>query len=160
MCIYSHSGFKALLMVPAMHAADRRSLNSNPSFDTSVTYSLTFSEFITATLVVTGQCEPCVCCLVLAIAACGREDRSKVRRGAPFANTKARHHVSRACVIVLANTVLPYTSYPSRLFTNAISKVPEPFCSAWRFGLWVLSGKRWHGPAASGHKLPRRTPRA
>src|SRR5690349_6802737 len=41
-------------MVPAMHAAERRSLNSKPSFDTSVTYSLTFSELIVAAL---GICE-------------------------------------------------------------------------------------------------------
>jgi hypothetical protein len=53
--VYSHSGFSARLIVPAMHAADRRSLNSKPSFDTRVTYSLTFSELIAAELVITSD---------------------------------------------------------------------------------------------------------
>lgn len=36
----------ALLIVPAIQAAERNSLNSKPSFDTSVTYSLIFSLLI------------------------------------------------------------------------------------------------------------------
>lgn len=92
--VHSHSGFKALLIVPAMHAADRRSLNSNPSFDTKVTYSLTFSELMAA---------------MYATELVGTGDGSMRHRSkfdeALAANTKARHHVSEDYIIVLSNTV-------------------------------------------------------
>lgn len=41
-------GSSAFLIVPAMHAAERRSLNSYPSFDTNVTYSVGFSSAMVA----------------------------------------------------------------------------------------------------------------
>jgi hypothetical protein len=47
-------------MVPAMQAADRRSLNSKPSFDTNVTYSLIFSELMAATVMTESEPGPSV----------------------------------------------------------------------------------------------------
>jgi hypothetical protein len=41
-----HEGSNAFLIVPAMHAAERRILNSYWSFETSVTYSVVFSSAI------------------------------------------------------------------------------------------------------------------
>lgn len=41
-----HSGSSAFLIVPAIQAADRRILNSKPSFETRVTYSVGLSSAI------------------------------------------------------------------------------------------------------------------
>ena len=44
-------GSSAFLIVPAIHAAERKSLNSYPSFDTRVTYSVVF---VSAILIIRG----------------------------------------------------------------------------------------------------------
>jgi hypothetical protein len=54
--MFLHNGSSAFLIVPAMHAAERRILNSKPSLETRVTYSVGLSSAIAVCGVQTGIC--------------------------------------------------------------------------------------------------------
>lgn len=142
-------------MVPAMQAADRRSLNSKPSFDTNVTYSLIFSELMAATVMTESEPGPSVYYLVLAIEACGREDRRRSFREhetAPSRAEKLRHRAGQhspnlhfITISTLANTI----SQVLDLF--APHNEPDCGFSGVRDGmdlpLWGMScptAPRWH----------------
>lgn len=94
-----HSGFMARLIVPATHAAERSILNSKPSLETSVTYSLTFSLVIVID-----------CAFFNDRVFCSGRSSVEVRAGdlkgasAINTDTKARHHVP--CITSSFNIVL------------------------------------------------------